>query len=55
VELIDRLAAARPADRVAVDLATYKGIRAPWNDWTFLESRSRFWASRLSGIALAGP
>jgi len=56
VELVDRLASVRPADRAAVDLATYKGILAPWNEWPFLEARSRFWASRLSAVALgSGP
>ena len=52
MELVDRLAAARPADRAAVDLATYKGIQTPWNGWPFLEARSRFWAGRLSALVL---
>jgi len=52
VELIDRLGAARPADLAAMDLKNYKGVVAPWNDWKHLEKRSRFWASRMTAIAL---
>jgi hypothetical protein len=52
VELVDRLAAARPADRAAVDLKTYKGVRPPWSDWSHVESRARFWAARLADIAM---
>ncbi len=52
VELVDRFGAARPADRESVDLTTYKGVRPPWNDWKYLEERSRFWAGRLAAVVL---
>jgi hypothetical protein len=52
VEVVERLAAARPSDAPEVDLGTYKGLTAPWNDWTHLSSRGRTWAAVLSGIPL---
>jgi hypothetical protein len=52
VEVIDNLGAARPADKLSLDLKSYKGARAPWNDWSHLEARSRFWAGRLSVLLL---
>lgn len=33
VEVIERLGAGRPRDRAAIDLASYRGLRPPWNDW----------------------
>lgn len=41
VEVVERLGAADPADRADVDLATYKGLVAPWNDWGHLAGRGR--------------
>lgn len=52
VEVVERLAAARPSDAPEVDLRTYKGLTAPWNDWTHLASRGRTWAVVLSGLPL---
>lgn len=52
MELVDRLAAARPADKASVDLKTYKGVVSPWDGWQHLEARGRFWAARLADIAL---
>jgi hypothetical protein len=52
VELIDKLGGARPADKASVDLKSYKGVIPPWNEWTYLESRSRFWSGRLAGLVL---
>jgi hypothetical protein len=52
VELADRLAAARPADRASVDLRTYKGVQPPWHEWKHIEDRSRFWAARIAGMAM---
>lgn len=48
VELIERLAGAAPSDQPAVDLTTYKGLKAPWNDWSHLEARGRRWAQLLA-------
>jgi len=54
VELVDRLGAARPADRTSVDLKGYKMVQPPWNEWEHLAGRGRFWASCLSGL-IQGP
>jgi hypothetical protein len=54
VEVIERLAAAAPSDAPEVDLRTYKGLVAPWNDWEFLTARGRHWASVLTTGLLGG-
>lgn len=51
-EVVERLATADPGDVAAVDLATYRGIRPPWNDWTYLRERGRHWAQRLAAVVL---
>ncbi len=51
-EVVERLAAAEPQDRSAIDLTTYRGLSAPWNDWHHLAVRGRHWAERLSTLAL---
>ncbi|MCZ7682086.1 MAG: hypothetical protein M5U28_26145 [Sandaracinaceae bacterium] len=38
-EVAERLAAADPPDRAEVDLASYKGLKAPWNDWDHVVKR----------------
>jgi hypothetical protein len=48
VQLIDRLAGGRPADRDTVDLSSYKGLRPPWTDWSHVRERGRHWAIRLA-------
>lgn len=53
VEVIDRLARAAPGDLAAVDLASYKGLMAPWTDWHHLRHVGRLWAARLSALAVA--
>ena len=53
-EVAERLAAAAPVDRSRIDLASYRGLRAPWNDWDHLAARGRFQAGVLAGIALEG-
>lgn len=53
-EVIERLGAAAPSDAAAVDLGTYKGLDAPWNDWAHLRARGRHWASVLARSQLAG-
>jgi len=54
VEVVERLAAASPADAAAVDLATYKGLVPPWNDWHHLSTRGRHWAGVLAAAHLRG-
>ena len=53
-EVVERLAAAAPSDAPAVDLGSYKGLVAPWNDWTHLAARGRHWASVLARVQLSG-
>jgi len=48
VEVVERLTAAAPSDADAVDLRTYKGLVAPWNDWAHLTARGRHWAGVLA-------
>jgi hypothetical protein len=52
VELIDRLGLARPGDLAAIELESYKGVVAPWNDWSHVAERGRSWAARLSALAM---
>jgi hypothetical protein len=51
-EVAERLAAAAPRDAASVDLATYKGLRPPWNDWQHVTTRGRFWAQRVAQAVL---
>ncbi|HET7291440.1 MAG TPA: hypothetical protein VFM88_03350 [Vicinamibacteria bacterium] len=53
-EAVERLASAAPVDRPEVDLATYKGLVAPWNDWAHLSARGRHWAGVLAAGLLHG-
>ena len=52
VELGERLAAAAPSDRGSIELATYRGLKAPWNDWAHLERRGRAWAEVVARLVL---
>jgi hypothetical protein len=54
VEVVERLAAAAPSDGDDVDLMTYKGLVAPWNNWAHLAARGRHWAEVLARTRLAG-
>lgn len=54
VEVIERLASALPADAPDVDLRSYKGLVAPWNEWSHLAARGRHWAQILAHGQLAG-
>jgi hypothetical protein len=54
VEFVDRLASATPSDAPEVDLRTYKGLGAPWNDWSHLAARGRHWAQTLARHRLGG-
>ena len=51
-EVAERLAAAEPSDLPAVDLANYRGLCPPWNDWVHVRARGRHWAERLAALAL---
>jgi hypothetical protein len=51
-EVAERLAAAEPSDRASVDLRTYKGLLAPWDDWTHVVARGRHFATVLARLAL---
>lgn len=53
-EVVERLAGAAPSDASEVDLRTYKGIVAPWNDWAHLAARGRHWAAVLAKTLLGG-
>lgn len=53
VEAAERLGEAMPTDSPDVDLQTYRGIRAPWNDWPHVAARGRHWCQVLSALALA--
>ncbi len=52
VELVEQLQAGRPGDRESIDLATYKGLRAPWTDWAFVRERGRAWAAWIARMIL---
>lgn len=51
-EVAERLAAASPNDRADVDLASYRGLVAPWNDWNHLLTRGAAWAPVVAAVAL---
>jgi hypothetical protein len=52
VELVERLAEGPPVD-AAVDLRTYRGLVAPWNERAHLAACGRAWAVALAPLALA--
>jgi hypothetical protein len=51
-EVAERLGQAQPADAASLDVATYRGLRAPWNDWGHVERRGREWARVVADLAL---
>ena len=51
-ELVERLGSARPVDVAEIDLASYRGLRPPWNDWHHVLSRGRFGARVLADLLL---
>lgn len=51
-EACERLAAAAPADVRRVDLARYRGIGPPWNNWAHVRARGHYWARRIAEIVL---
>ncbi len=46
-EVADRLARAQPSDLAEVELATYRGLVPPWNDWQHVVERGRHWSCIL--------
>jgi hypothetical protein len=54
VEVVERLSAASPSDARGIDLGSYKGLGAPWNDWVHLSARGRHWAGTLAAGLLGG-
>jgi hypothetical protein len=54
-EVVDRLARATPGDRAAVELASFRGLQAPWTDWSYLAARGRVWAQRLAALVIDSP
>jgi hypothetical protein len=46
-EVIERLGEAQPIDAADIDLASYRGLVPPWNDWTHVRDRGRDWARVL--------
>ena len=51
-EVVERLGSARPVDVAVIDLASYRGLRPPWNDWQYVTSRGRLWARVLADLLL---
>lgn len=54
-EVVERLAAAAPKDVADIDLAGYRGLRPPWNEWPHLVGQGRHWAELLAGVVLDSP
>ncbi|MFL6260427.1 MAG: hypothetical protein ACJ76Y_12000 [Thermoanaerobaculia bacterium] len=53
-EVVDRLGSARPVDVAEIDLASYRGLQPPWNDWEYVASRGRSWSRVLADLLLRG-
>ena len=53
-EVAERLGEAQPGDLGRIDLATYRGLTPPWNDWGYLRDRGRAWAAVLADRLLGG-
>lgn len=51
-EVADRLAMGSPSDLAQVDLATYRGLQAPWTAWKHVVERGRHWAEVLARLVL---
>jgi hypothetical protein len=51
-ELAERLAEAQPADRARIDLQSYRGLVAPWNDWDHVVACGRRWAPIIARLML---
>lgn len=53
-EVAERLAGAIPEDRNRVELTSYRGLVAPWNDWNHVAAKGRQWAMVLASLAMSG-
>jgi hypothetical protein len=53
-EVVERLAAAAPGDLAGIDLASYRGLMPPWNDWNHVAARGRHWARIIARVVLEG-
>ncbi len=51
-EVVERLGAAQPVDAARIELASYRGLVPPWNDWRYLAARGRAWARTLAELLL---
>lgn len=51
-EVAERLAAASPGDLAKIDLANYRGLQSPWNDWRHVAARGRSWAPVAARVAM---
>lgn len=51
-EVIERLGSGRPVDAAEIDLAGYRGLVPPWNDWEHVIGRGRAWARTLADLLL---
>jgi hypothetical protein len=53
-EVIERLGSGQPVDASEIDLASYRGLVPPWNDWEHVTARGRAWAETLVDLLLGG-
>lgn len=51
-EVVERLGSAQPVDIAEIDLASYRGLEPPWNNWDHVVGRGRAWASVLADLPL---
>jgi hypothetical protein len=51
-EVVERLGSGWPVDAAAIDLASYRGLQSPWNDWQYVTARGRAWARVLADLLL---
>ena len=51
-EVIERLGSGRPVDASEIDLASYRGLVPPWNDWEHVTARGRAWTETLADLLL---
>lgn len=49
-ELVERLGEAQLVDSGSIHLATYRGLKPPWNDWQYVVARGRHWAQALARL-----
>jgi hypothetical protein len=52
VEVVDRLGRAEPSDQDRIDLSSYRGLKAPWNNWAYLKARGRHFGEQFAPLSL---